>query len=88
MSVTSFSPEDDERDAHITAGSEDFIAAVCERVSVRGRQERRWFEDWKAGYDAAGEAGDEDACELLLDILVAFDALLAEKRPSRLRRVA
>ena len=88
MSVASFSPEDDARDARITAGSEDFIAAVSERISVRGRQERQWFEDWKADYHAAGEAGDNDGCELLLDILVAFDALLAKKRPNCLRRVA
>ena len=69
MSVVSFIPEDDERDAPITAWSRDFIAAVGERISARRRQERQWFEDWKADYDAAGEAGDEDGCELLLDIL-------------------
>lgn len=52
---------------------ESFIRDVGERVSRRGEDERDWFAEWCAEFDAAREEADEDACTLLVDILVAFD---------------
>lgn len=72
----------------IADSSDDFIAAAGERIASRGRQERRWYEGWRNDYDGAVAAGDDDACELLLDVLVAFDAFQGSKHPTRLRRIA
>jgi hypothetical protein len=49
------------------------IAELGEKLSRRGRTERVWFEQWRADYGAACEEGDEEACELLVDVLVAFE---------------
>ncbi|MBV9802005.1 MAG: hypothetical protein JO130_02380 [Solirubrobacterales bacterium] len=66
---------------------EEFIIAAAERISARGRQEGLWYEGWQADYAAAVAGGDNDACELLLDVLIAFDTFQGQKRPTRLRRV-
>lgn len=66
----------------------EFIAAAAERIANRGRQERHWVGSWQAEYEQSCTVCDDDACELLLDALVAFDAFQAQKRPTRLRRVA
>lgn len=64
------------------------IASAGERIGARRPQERDWFASWEADYHGAAAAGDEDGCELLLDVLVAYDAFQSTQRPTRLHRIA
>jgi hypothetical protein len=44
-----------------------------ERRASRGAAESEWFEQWREEFDAVAADGDEEACRLLADILIAFD---------------
>jgi hypothetical protein len=46
---------------------------VGARLCSLGEAERDWFEGWQAEFDAVSAAGDEEACALLVDMLIAFD---------------
>lgn len=66
----------------------DIAAEVTERVAARGRGEPEWLADWSQMYAAASAHDDDDARAMLLDVLYAFDAWLASRRPTRLRRIS
>jgi hypothetical protein len=66
----------------------DIVAEVTARAASRGRAEREWLTDWRQMYAAASAHDDEEGQAMLLDVLYAFDAWLASRRPTRLRRIS
>ena len=60
----------------------DLIREIRDRLSCRGAAECEWFERWQAEFDAVAADGEEEACELLVDVLVAFDRWQADEHPA------
>ena len=64
------------------SGYADLIREIRDRLSCHGAAECECLDRWQEEFDAVAADGDDEACALLVDVLVAFDKWQADERPA------
>jgi hypothetical protein len=58
---------------HVSTTDAGLVRNACQRLCRSEQSGREWFEEWQAEFDAVAADGHEEACALLVDILIAYD---------------